>query len=324
MTTQITVIGLNQVGASISLALAEHKDHFKRHGHDADDKKMKKYEKEGVFDRTFTRLGESVRGSDIVILSLPIDLIKDALSLISKELKPGAVVIDTSIISQGITDWARETLPKEAHFISVKPVINPAYLEEIHEDQENGHADLFEKGEFIIASGYGTDQKALQTATELAQLLKTKPMFTDPLEADSMIAGVEQLPMLTAAALVYSLAMNPGWQDSRKATSKAFFRAASNNQLSSEQEFFGMNLILNKDSVTQKLEQYITTLIDLRDMIKESDEKGLTGFMKEARNEFDTWLMQRNTAEWDVERHEDIPARGERWFGSILKPKNKK
>lgn len=324
MTIQITVIGLNQVGASIGLALAEHKENIQRFAHDADVSKMKRFEKEGAFDRTFSRINESVRGSDIVILSLPLDLVKDALTLTAKDLKPGAVVIDTSILSKAVSAWASETLPKETHFISVKPVINPAFLEDINEDLEKAHADLFEKGHFIIASDYGTDQKAIQTATELAELLKAKALFTDPMEADGMIAGVEQLPVLTAAALTYSLSKNPGWTDSRKVASKAFFRSTSSNQLTSEQDFLGVNLILNKESVTRKLDQYINTLIDLRDMINDSNEEELNGFLKEARSEFETWVIQKKTTNWDAQKQVEMPGIGQRLFGANWKAKKPK
>ena len=62
MTTQITVIGLDQIGASIGLALADYKDHIVRVGHDSDSAKMKRLEKESAFDKTFTKLSESVHG----------------------------------------------------------------------------------------------------------------------------------------------------------------------------------------------------------------------------------------------------------------------
>lgn len=322
MTKQITVIGLDQPGVSLGLALAEFKQSLVRVGHDGDGNRMKQAEKLGAFDKTCAKITDAVRGADIVVLSLPVDVIRDGFSMIAAELKPGSVVMDMSVMNEGVTAWARQILPEGVQFVSIVPVYNPRYLEYKAETLDEPHADLFENGILVIASEYKTDEAAFQTAIDLANLLKAKPLFCDPHEADGLVAAAEQLPRLTAAALMNALASNPGWKDSRMLTSQAFFRSVSASQLPLEQEFLGMNLLLNKENILGKLDQYIQSLLDLRDVINEGDEENLKNYMKQAQSDFDLWLAQRKAGNWDLEKKQEMPGLKERLFGA-RKPKEK-
>ena len=73
MTIQITVLGLSQVGVSIGLALAEHKEKIVRVGNDRDPGVMGKAKKMGAFDTTTFNLPGAVEKADVVILALPVD-----------------------------------------------------------------------------------------------------------------------------------------------------------------------------------------------------------------------------------------------------------
>ena len=120
MTKQITVIGLDQPGVSLGLALAEFKQSLVRMGHDGDGNRMKQAEKLGAFDKTCAKITDAVRGADIVVLSLPVDVIRDGFSMIAAELKPGSVVMDMSVMNEGVTAWARQILPEGVQFETIR------------------------------------------------------------------------------------------------------------------------------------------------------------------------------------------------------------
>jgi len=324
MTVQISVIGLGQIGASIGLALAEYKDKILRIGHDPDGKRMKTVEKLGAFDRTYVQLNEAVRNADIVILALPADLIRDALAIMKDELKPGAVLINTSIIREGIHQWIEESLPKENPFISILPIIHPDRLEDSIDDVNTPRADLFANTEIVITNDYNTSSKAIEVATDLASLLKAKPYYTETAEADGVVANVEQLPKLTAAALVHTLVGKAGWNDGRRFSSRAFYRSASINFLSDEQEYFGITALLNKENICRSLGEMIGSLEELRTLIDKGDEDGVKTYLKTARQGYETWIEQRRSGDWDNEKKE-MPQKPKdrlsRLFSSNLKEK---
>lgn len=312
MTLQITVIGLDQIGSSIGLALAEYKDKILRVGHDPDSKRMKLAEKEGAFDKTFINLNDAVRGADIVILALPVDMIKDALSIISGSLKSDAVLINTSPIRSGINEWFKQFLPKECAFVSIQPLIHADRLTDLNDELHIPRPDLFLNTEILITSDFDTSSKAAQAATDLVTLLKAQPYFADPAEADGIIAWVEQLPQLTAAALVHTLVNQPGWKDGRRFSSRAFYRHASVSHLYEEQEYFGITELLNKDNISRSLGEMITSLQELRDLIDEGNEDELRRYLKEAREGYETWIEQRKSGDWDAQKQKrvkNLPAR---------------
>jgi len=71
----VAVLGLGRVGASIGLALErynkEDKDHtFSVTGYDTSADKVKAVQNLGAMSKTTNRLGEAVKGKDIVIIDL--------------------------------------------------------------------------------------------------------------------------------------------------------------------------------------------------------------------------------------------------------------
>jgi prephenate dehydrogenase len=318
MSTKIAILGFGQIGASIGLALAPYKDKVSRVGHSADVKLMKKTSADGAFDHTEIKLPDAVRGADIVVLDFPTDLVKDALRLVAKEVKPETVVLCFSVVFKTIYEWANELLPAGQPFVILQPVINPERLADWNDALETAHADLFEKCDMIIAADHGTASRAMQTAADLATLLKAKPYFTEPEEADGIFAGVEQLPLLNAAALVNALTHSPGWGDARRITSRAFFRTASISMLFDEEEYFGITSLMNRENTARVLDELIAELQEMHRLISEDDEEGLRASLRDARRAYELWLDQRTSGEWDRQEKPEIPGSAnilERLFG---------
>lgn len=302
MSPQIAIIGLNQVGASIGLALGAHKEKIALVGHDADLSLMRKLEKEGVFEKTQARLSDAVNGADLVILSLPTDLLKDALGLMAAVIKPETVVMCVSVVASAAYTWAREILPAMQPFVVLQPMLHPLRLRDWENDLCVAQPGLFENCDILVVTNSETQARAFQMANDLCALLKAKPYFTEPLEADGIMARVEQLPKLSAAAMLSMLVGKPGWDDARRLAARAFFRTASISTLYDEQEFYGISDLMNKENITRAIDDLVTSLISIRDMIDEGDEDGLKKTLKDARQGYETWLTQRMSADWDKEK----------------------
>jgi len=307
MTTRIAIVGFGQIGASIGHALADYKEKIDRVGHSADVRLMKKMESQGAFDKTEIKLPDAVRGADLVIMDYPMDMIKDGLGIIAKEVKAETVIICFAVAFTKVYEWAREILPAGQPFILLHPVINPERLADWNDTLLNAHADLFDQREMIIVSGSDTSSRALQMATDLCSLLKAKPYFTESMEADGIFARVAQLPILSAVAVLNTLIHSPGWGDARRITSRSFFRTASISELYDEEEYFGITSLLNRENTSRVLDEMIVELQEMRRMISEDDEEGLRQTMKEARQGYELWLKQRTSGEWDKEAQPELP-----------------
>jgi len=306
MSTKIAILGFGQVGASLGLALAPYKDKVTRVCHSANVKLMKRTASEGAFDRTEIKLTDAVRDADIVIMDFPTDMVKDAMRLIAKEIKPDSVVLCFSVVFKVLYDWAKELLPAGQSFVLLHPVIHPERLADWNDTLLNAHADIFENCDMVIAADHETTSRAMQTATDLSTLLKAKPYFTEPQEADGIFARVEQLPLLNAAALINALTNSPGWGDARRITSRAFFRTASISMLYDEEEFFGISSLMNSENTQRVLDELIAELQEMRRMIMEADEDGLRKTLTDARQGYELWLEQRTSGEWEREEKPDV------------------
>lgn len=316
MSTKIAVLGLNQVGASIGLRLGAYKDKLTRVGHDANESRMKALEKDGAFDKTYPSLTEAVRGAELVLISLPVDLQRDALRLIAAEIEPETVVICVSVVANALISAAREILPAKQPFIIVTPLLHPERLKDWEESLHTAQPGFFDNCDMLVVTDYDTHPRAFQMANDLCQLLGAKPYITEPLEADGIFARVEQLPKINAAAFLATLVDQPGWDDARRLTSRAFFRTASISTLYDEEEYFGISNLMNKENLTRAMDDYIAALLDLRDMIHQENEEGLKQVLAKARRGYETWYKQRLSGDWDKE--EKKPAGLERNMMSRL------
>ena len=95
MTIQLTIIGLGQIGASIGLALAEKGELLQRVGHDRERRIANYAEKIGAVDRIENNLPRAVQNADLVVLSLPVDQIRETMEFIAEVLQEDCVVMDT-------------------------------------------------------------------------------------------------------------------------------------------------------------------------------------------------------------------------------------
>jgi prephenate dehydrogenase len=318
MSTKIALIGLGQVGASAGLALGTYKDQIIRIGHDGSHKRMKELEKAGVFDSGETKLAQAVQDADLVIIDLPVDMVRDGMQLMADNLKSEAVIICFSSVVQEIYKWAREILPANQAFIVVHPVIDPDRLADWNDTLLMPHADLFENCDMVIAADAETQPRALKMATDLCGLLKAKPYFSEPLEADGILARTNLLPILNATAFLNTLLNSTGWGDARRITSRGFFRTASISMLYDESEYFGISGLLNRENSVRVLDEMVAELQLLREMLQEGDEEGLRESMNKARRGYEGWLYQRTSGDWDQEIQPESPESrniAERLFG---------
>ena len=96
MPTQITIIGLGQIGTSMGMALAAHKASIVRVGHDKKAELERDAQQKDAIDKAEHNLPTAVRDARIVVLTVPVSQVRDTLEFIAPDLKEGTVVLDTS------------------------------------------------------------------------------------------------------------------------------------------------------------------------------------------------------------------------------------
>jgi prephenate dehydrogenase len=300
MTTQITVLGLGQIGTSIGLALAGNKATVIRTGNDRDNSIARASERIGAFDKIVVNLHSAVDSADLVILALPVGEIEDTLKVISEDLRPGVVVIDTSAVKVVVTESAQKILGPDRYFVTMSSGLNAAYLEEGQTGPEAAHADLFKDSSMVITAPPGTHPGAIQLASDLATMMGGVPFFVDPYEADGLAASINALPLLAAAALVHATQDQPGWREARKLAGKAYAQGTRPAEMLSGKNSYGAEATFNRDNVMRVLDDMIANLREVREMVAQGETEALHQYLSQAQESRELWLRQRARADWEA------------------------
>jgi len=327
MSVQITIIGLGQVGTSIGLALAEQKS-IKRVGHDKNFDTARAAHKAGAVDETKINLPASVIDANIVLLCLPLSEIRETLKFISDDLQEGTVILDTAPAKAKVAEWVNELIPQGRYYVGLAPAAGANYLHGIDLGVEAARVDLFKNGLFLVNAPQGTPGEAVKLATDLIELLGAQALFTDPVEADGLLASTHILPQLAAAALLDATVDQPGWVEARKVAARPYATATAALAYHDEAHSLGDAALGNRENVLRVLDAYIFSLQKLRDEIDHGDESSVTEFLDDAVKARDRWLHERTKADWqDPGTQSDSSSFGERmnhmFFGKFME-RNKK
>ncbi len=327
MPTQITFIGLGQIGASMGLALAAYKESILRVGHDKRSEVERDALKKGAADKVEHNLPRAVQDANAVVLSIPVSQVRETLEFIAPDLKEGTVVLDTAPIKADVQKWAKEILPEGCHYVGLVPAINPEYLYDFHPTPTTPQPDLFSKGLFLVDAPRGTPEKAVILAMDFVRLLGAEALLADPIESDGLMSTTHILPQLLSAALLNATIDQPGWLDARKVAGSAYATVTAGLAYQDEIASLQMSALQNRASVVHALDVTLAALRGLRDDIENEDVEGVALRLESALKGRNRWLNERMSADWSKPAEvdmADIPTLSERIFGGLIPKKRGK
>lgn len=325
MPVQITIIGLGQIGGSMGLALAAHKDKVFTVGHDKDFSIERLAQKNGVVDKTNHNLPSSVEDAGLVVLALPVHQVRGTLEHIARDLKKDAVVVDTAPVKAGVAKWAKEILPDGVHYVGLVPAINPMFLQDTKAGLDSAKADLFSKSVFLLSAPPGTPGEALKLVSAFVRLLGATAMLTDFIESDGLMASAHLLPQLVSVSLLSATIGQPGWQEVRKVASRVYYSATSSFSEQDDAEALQMLSLQDRENVIHALDRMITVLVELRGDIEDGNEEALKARLKKAQDGRRNWLKERSAANWMETGREPVEkiSVSERLFGTFFSSAHK-
>lgn len=297
MTTQITILGLGQIGASMGLAIKESESPIHRVGHDKNMGLEKAALSLGVVDDV-RKLHEAVRGADVVLLCLPLAEIRETLKLIGPNLKTNAVVMDTAPVKSGTMNWAKEFIPQGRFYLGLIPALTPDTFASSESGLNAARSDLFKRTVMVVDAPPGTPLEVEQLAFDLARLLGAKVMLADAAESDGWMASVHLLPQLAAAALLDATVDGPGWMDARKLAGRPFAGVTGGLAYYDDPASLREAALTNRFAVVHALDVLMASLKGLRDDVEKGDEQSVAERLDHACAARERWLDERSAAEW--------------------------
>ncbi len=296
---QVSIIGMGLIGASAGLALRRHADKILVVGHDRDPEKAGRAKQMGAVERTEWNLINTVARADRILIDLPLTEMRETLSVIANELRPGSVLLDTADVKVQVMQWAEELLPPTARLVGGHPIVlagNPTL--------EGARADLFERALFCLTPSPRTDDTAVRLAADFVEALGGQPFFMDAVEHDGLVAGVEHLPMLIAGAMSGMLAGGVSWKEARKLGGGQYY--TGNLVLSDTSDSAAASVLANREHTLRWLDQFQRDLEAWRGLVAAGDQEALAQAFDRGMVAWRLWQQTQASGEWE-EKDAPVP-----------------
>ncbi|MGZ3625413.1 MAG: prephenate dehydrogenase [Ktedonobacteraceae bacterium] len=260
MFKRVAIIGLGLIGNSIGLALHKANASQQIVGYDSNRHQAHDARKSGAIDQSYSSLAEAIRGSEFIILTIPINSIRSCFQDIAINASSGTVITDVASTKAQVVSWAEEYLPTSVFFVGGHPIIN----KDIFEDRL-ASADLFKNCVYCLTPTKRTSSAALDTIMKLIEILDAQVRFLEPAEHDGLVAGVNHMPFVISAILLNTVVGSPSWVDAALVAEKSMYDMT---RLSSKHpEAYRDICLTNSEALSRWLGEYISELSTFRDQL---------------------------------------------------------
>ncbi|NQW20887.1 MAG: prephenate dehydrogenase [Chloroflexi bacterium] len=205
--TNYTIIGLGRIGTSLGMAIrGGGKDRVI--GYDTDNGAQSMAQRMGAVDAVEWNIDKAVADADVVIAATPAGSLYDVFEGISRHLKAGAVVTDTSPAKRAVMEWAKELLPPNVGYVGGNPLTGASIRE-----QKEASGYIFHNAKWAVVAPPTADQHSIRALTDLIENVGAKPVFMDAYEHDSFSAATSGLPAVVSAAVMNAVSTSPSWSE---------------------------------------------------------------------------------------------------------------
>ena len=303
--SNITIIGLGPTGNSIGMGLKRAVGEGLRiTGFDPDKQKeqlaLRKY---SSVDAIAPDLASAVRGAPVVIVATPLAAVAEVIEAIAPLVDEGATITDTAPLKSPVMAAAAEHLRGRASFVGGHPYSLRVDLDTVAEDAPPS-ADMFAGAPWCIMPLPGAGNDSLNNVINLAENLGAKPLFIDPLEHDSFLAALSDLPVIVSAALMKAVGGSPAWND-MTALAHGRFRSATMG-VEANPEVLADMLVENRDNTLRWLDSLSNALYDLRQTVSGGDVEEIARALTEAHDARDSWASPDSSSEEDARLRADL------------------
>ena len=197
MFKQVTIIGFGLLGSSIARAMRQHNQAQTIICADVSREVCEKVQRLGLADKVSTDLGNAVKGSDLVILAVPVGVMGAVAEKIAPHLQDDAIVTDTGSVKMDVIRQVQDKLPARVHFIPSHPIAGTE-----HSGPEAGFAELFIGRWWIITPMAHSDVRAVEKLTKLYESFGSNIEIMEAGHHDLVLGLTSHLPTLIAFTIV--------------------------------------------------------------------------------------------------------------------------
>lgn len=190
----IVIVGVGLIGGSFSLALNS-RDDLVFAGVDEKIDALEEAKKLGIISRSFSSLPLSLEWADLIVLSIPVNGIKQVLPSLLDELRDGQLVVDFGSTKLSICDAVIDH-PRRNQFLAAHPIAGTE-----HSGPKAAFPELFLDKNLILCESEKTEKSLLDRFESLALDAGFYLSKMDAKEHDRHLAYISHLSHITSYAL---------------------------------------------------------------------------------------------------------------------------
>jgi len=212
---------------------------------------------------------DSVKGSNLVILCAPVEMIPSLVKTVAPALKEGCIVTDVGSTKETLCKECMKVIPKNAFFVGSHPMAGSE-----KSGLENATSNLFENRSCFITP---TEEKnpAIETVLRFWEALGMNCTCVSPEEHDAIAAHISHLPHLLASTLCsYLNQKNKSWKSFAGTGLIDTTRVASGNP-----NIWDSIIRQNITEIELSLEGFQKELKKLDSLIKNRDYEAIRSFL---------------------------------------------
>lgn len=273
----VAVIGLGVIGGSLARSLKKRMPGLRIHGIDTSAMVVEEARKEGLIDLGSVNPCEGVREADLVFLATPMSAMTEICREIGPVLKNGAIVTDVGSTKANVVHMMESLLPPGVFYIGGHPMAGSE-----KRGLEGSSDILFENAAYVLTPRENTPAYVIKTMEEVAQGLGARVVFLTPEEHDQKVAAVSHLPHIVASALVNTVGSLEEKRQGYLALAAGGFRDTT-RIAASQSEMWCDILLHNREALVSLLEEYISTLRQYRNALRDHEAVSLLELLEGAR-----------------------------------------
>lgn len=270
----IAIVGVGLIGGSIALTLKNKKFVSKVIGVDKDEVNLVKAISIGFIDEALS-LDEAVKNADVLILSIPVDVIYNILPGILDKINDRQVVMDMGSTKEKLLATI-DKHPKRGRFVACHPMAGTEYS-----GPEAALPNLFSGKTMIYCDATNSDEDAFDMAESIIDQLEMNTVFMNAREHDIHTAYVSHISHITSFALALTVL------EKEKSQGRIFELASSGFESTvrlakSSADMWVPIFKQNRKNVMDVLEEHISQLQNMQNLLEKEDYQSFYKLIKKS------------------------------------------
>lgn len=276
-------IGLGLIGGSIAKALRQFHPNCRILAYDINQNALKSAVKDGVVDLALSSAGWELKDCNYIFLCAPVSENDQNLLKLKEYLSPDCLLTDVGSVKTNIHKHI-EKIGLKNQFIGGHPMAGSERTGYI-----NSKALLLENAYYILTPCPEVPASMVSDFRKLIGSLGAIPLILDCQQHDYITAAVSHLPHVIAASLVNLIHQSDSDEGTMKQIAAGGFKDIT--RIASSSPLMWQQICLsNGENICRLLENYIQSLMQIRQQIQEAQPDALYAFFDDARTYRDSFI----------------------------------